>query len=135
MSSQPDGQSSVCLNGVNMFGQTACVSLWFVLLSVVAICDGHVKQRFDNHQVFSVDVETEQQIETLRRLQDGNYDSGISLWNGLRGRGKSSDVLVAPHKLAEFKDMLSRLGLKSTLVVKNVQTSVPIAILEGIHEC
>lgn len=113
-----------------MFGQSATIALCCVLLAVVAICNGHVKRRFDNHQVFSINVETEEQIKALRQLQDSHLESGISLWNGLRRRGHSSDVLVAPHKLAEFNDMLSRLGLKSTLVVKNVQKLVNSSIIK-----
>lgn len=74
--------------------------------------------RFDNYQVFSVRVDTDAHHDAVRHLEDGG---DVSLWNGLRV-GHTSDLMVAPHKAAAFREIADRLGLNSTLKVANVQT-------------
>lgn len=93
-----------------------------IVLCIIAVCvaanDVKPKKRYDNHQVFGVDVLAGQHVEALHQLE--NAADGISLWNSVR-QGRVSHVMVAPHKVAEFEETVAKFGLKSTLKVKNVQ--------------
>lgn len=74
--------------------------------------------RFDNYHVYSVPVENDEHHEHLTTLQHSSSD--YSMWNGIR-TGSSADIMVPPHKIAEFQEIADVLQLKPTLKVDNVQ--------------
>lgn len=78
-----------------------------------AVCS---KLRFDNYQVFSVPVLTEEQHDKMKMLENGDY----IFWNGVK-TGRSTDVMISPDKIENFHQQLFSLGLNSTLKVENVQ--------------
>lgn len=75
---------------------------------------------FQNFRVFSVNVTNEQQLEGLRQFEESAVD-GIDFWKSSNHIGGRSDVMVAPHQLATFEQVLQNLELQSHVMVDNVQ--------------
>lgn len=76
------------------------------------------KMRFDNHRLYGVHIDTVDQLELFRNLEE-NTD-GFLLWN-YPVLGDSVDVMVAPHKLSEFNQLVQLYDLQFRLKMKNVQ--------------
>lgn len=92
---------------------TAIAVLAFAISATLA-----TRARFDNYQVYSVQVESDEHHEHLSNLQHTSND--YSMWNGIRV-GRSADIMVPPHKTAEFHELVTSLNLNATLKVENVQ--------------
>lgn len=90
------------------------------LLSIAIRLVSAEKVRFDNHRLYGVYIDTLEQIKLLRNLED-NLD-GFLLWNN-PAIGETVDVMVAPHKFAEFRNLTEQFDLQVTLKLKNVQRS------------
>lgn len=76
------------------------------------------KMRFDNHRLYGVHIDTLDQLDLFRNLEE-NTD-GFLLWN-YPVLGDSVDVMVAPHKLSEFNQLVQLYDLQFRLKMKNVQ--------------
>lgn len=92
---------------------TAIAVLAFAVSATLA-----TRARFDNYKVYSVHVESDEHQEHLTNLQHASND--YSMWNAIRV-GRSADIMVPPHKTAEFHELVSALNLNTTLKVENVQ--------------
>lgn len=78
------------------------------------------KATFNNYRVYSVVVETEQQLIELRRLES-SAASGIQFWQSPSGLGRRTDIMVAPHQMATFAELADKLKLSSRVMVDDVQ--------------
>lgn len=96
---------------------TFVVSLLLCSILIVA-CDEDVRARFDNYRVYSFDVENENQLSALQEIES-NPDGLMYLEAPILGR--TADLLVPPHKLADVKDLFKSLDLKSKLKTRNIQ--------------
>lgn len=76
------------------------------------------KARFDNYRVYSLNVETVEQLMELRKL-DGNSD-GFEFWK-LGDVGKEADLMVPPHKFADFEELMEAMKISHYLKIRNVQ--------------
>lgn len=76
------------------------------------------KDRFDNHRLYGVHIDTLDQLKLFRNLEENS--DGFLLWN-YPVLGDTVDVMVAPHKLAEFSDLTDLYNLQISLKIKNVQ--------------
>lgn len=76
------------------------------------------KDRFDNHRVYSVRIDTLEQLQLFQSLE-ANSD-GFLLWN-YPVLGDTLDIMVAPHKLAEFSELTTVHDIQTRLKMKNVQ--------------
>lgn len=92
---------------------TAITVLLFAISATLA-----TPARFDNYKVYSVQVESDEHQEHLTNLQHTSND--YSMWNAIRV-GRSADIMVPPHKTAEFHELVASLTLNSTLKIENVQ--------------
>lgn len=92
-----------------------------LLVTIFAIiASGHTEQvRFDSHQLYSLTLDTEDQVNVLRNIEH-NSESGYLFWNSIN-IGRDVDIMVAPYKLTEFQDLLKVLNVKHALKVENVQ--------------
>lgn len=77
------------------------------------------KVRFDNYKVYSAHIQNDQQMKIIQQLENSNFD-GFSLWNTPHF-GKDVDIMVAPHRLADFDELLKTLNFNATLKIANVQ--------------
>lgn len=90
------------------------VSLVLLSRTVAAV----EKARFDNYRVYCLNVETVEQLKELRKL-DGNSD-GFEFWK-LADVGKEADLMVPPHKLADFGELMESMKISHYLKIRNVQ--------------
>ncbi|KAJ6648921.1 Zinc carboxypeptidase A 1 [Pseudolycoriella hygida] len=90
-------------------------------LALLSIAMAIEKARFDNYRVYSINVDTVEQLKELRKL-DGNSD-GFEFWK-LADVGKEADLMVPPHKFADFEEMAQALKLNYYLKIQNVQALI-----------
>lgn len=79
------------------------------------------KDRFDNHRLYGVQIDTLDQLKLFRNLEENS--DGFLLWN-YPVLGDTVDVMVAPHKLTEFSDLTDFYNLQTSLKIKNVQSII-----------
>lgn len=76
------------------------------------------KERFDNHRLYGVQIETLDQLQLFRNLEDNS--DGYLLWNS-PVLDNTVDIMVAPHKVSEFNQLTELYNLEARLKIKNVQ--------------
>lgn len=79
-----------------------------------------VKARFDNYRVYSLDVQNEYQLNILNELS--NNPNGFEFWRGASHVGRNADIMVAPHQIATFDELVRSIDIKSRLMVENIQS-------------
>lgn len=77
------------------------------------------KARYDNYRVYTVAIQNEQQLKTIQALE--NNPDGYLFWSDATVVGGSVDLMVAPHKFAEYSELTNNLSLDSKLKIANVQ--------------
>ncbi|KAJ6648918.1 Zinc carboxypeptidase, partial [Pseudolycoriella hygida] len=80
------------------------LSKWLVLFLLSAFLPGFLaeKERFDNHKVYEIRIDTADQLQLFRNLE--NDSDGLLLWN-YPVLGHSVSVMVAPHRFKEFLEL------------------------------
>lgn len=90
-------------------------------IAVLVLCSSAVfgeKARFDNYRVYTLKVTSDEQLTTLQEIEEkGTYE----FWSSPTAI-KDVDIMVPPHKFAEFDDLVSYLNIDFTLKIENVQT-------------
>ncbi|PNF39274.1 Zinc carboxypeptidase A 1 [Cryptotermes secundus] len=74
---------------------------------------------FDNYQVHRVVPENQEQLNILKDLEDD--PNGLSFWVGPSRIQKAVDIMIPPHMLPRFNDILASINLKSEVYIGNVQ--------------
>lgn len=96
---------------------------FFIIISLTIVTVVRSKQlTFHDFKVFSLKVETEEQLRVLRNLENDDVD-GYSYWKETK-LGRHADIVVPPNKLNDFNALVSGLNLNSTLKISNIQRSV-----------
>ncbi|XP_055711146.1 zinc carboxypeptidase-like [Phlebotomus papatasi] len=98
-------------------GKNGVVLTFICILATIVSCE---KARFDNYRVFTVGVESEDQINVLLDLERMS-SSGYDFWTSPTKIGRSVDIMVPPHKSAEFEEVMTTYQFATTLKVENVQ--------------
>nr|XP_012226656.1 PREDICTED: zinc carboxypeptidase A 1-like [Linepithema humile] len=80
------------------------------------------KATYVNYKVFKIIPTTEAQIETLHEFE--NILDGFSFWGDPTFVGKSVDLMVAPHKLPEFYEIMARIKIPYYVHIENVQALI-----------
>lgn len=102
------GQSSSTTYNMKTF-------LSLLLLAVVVTTE---KIRFDDHEVYSLDVKTIDQLQALRNIENND---GFTFWNTI-ALNRQVDLMVSPEKQSEFLQIVQELNLNHVLKIENVQT-------------
>lgn len=76
------------------------------------------KARYDNYKVYSMQLKNEDQAKAVVELEH-NTDS-YDFWSE-PSLVRDVDVMVPPHKFADFEDFLTRFGIQYHIKVENVQ--------------
>ncbi|XP_039449443.1 zinc carboxypeptidase A 1-like [Culex pipiens pallens] len=105
-----------------MASQLAFGLLLASLLCFTAIEAAGEVARYDNYRVYRVTTGSVDQLKVLNELRDSS-DSYIFLESG-RKVGDHSDIVVAPHKLADFAEVLKSEGISFRVLQKNLQRSI-----------
>ncbi|XP_061398246.1 zinc carboxypeptidase A 1-like [Musca vetustissima] len=99
--------------------------LSFCLLAV-ALCSGE-RARYDNYRVYQATASTPPELEILKDLE-GASDS-IMFLDGIHHINNPINVVVAPHKVPDFLEILGANEIEYQLVETNLQSQ-----LEGDEE-
>ncbi|XP_072767276.1 uncharacterized protein [Anoplolepis gracilipes] len=80
---------------------------------------------FNNYKVFRIIPTTEPQVKILRELEDLVLN-GFSFWESPSFVGRNVDLMVAPHKLPEFHEMMSQIGISYQIYIEDVQALIDV---------
>ncbi|KMQ94422.1 zinc carboxypeptidase a 1 [Lasius niger] len=80
------------------------------------------KARFNNYKVFRIIPNTEAQVEILRQLEE--VPDGFSFWEAPSFVGKNVDLMVAPHKLPAFYEIMVQIGAPYRVHIEDVQSLI-----------
>ncbi|XP_011705383.1 PREDICTED: zinc carboxypeptidase A 1-like, partial [Wasmannia auropunctata] len=80
------------------------------------------KATFDNYKVFKIVVTTQMQAERLKQLTDAVLD-GFSFWRDPLVN-KEVELMVAPHKLPEFYEVMAQIQASYDVYIENVQALI-----------
>lgn len=92
--------------------------LVFASLSMT-ICD---KARFDNYRIYSITIETEEQLKLLQEFE--NHQTELVFIEPPAMVGANAEILVPPHKFADISDIFETNGLEADIKVNNLQRLV-----------
>ncbi|KAJ6635047.1 Zinc carboxypeptidase A 1 [Pseudolycoriella hygida] len=95
------------------------LQLAFVLL-LAASCFA-AKSRYDNYKLYSLQPKTEEQVKAVAELE--GLTDAYDFWSA-PSMVRDVDVMVPPHKLAEFEDFLNRFEIQFHIKVENIQKLV-----------
>lgn len=90
----------------------------FLSLLLLAVVVTTEKIRFDDHEVYSLDVKTIDQLQALRNIENND---GFTFWNTI-ALNRQVDLMVSPEKQSEFLQIVQELNLNHVLKIENVQT-------------
>lgn len=95
-----------------------------VLAALLVLCGvaEAERARYDNYRVYKVQIENEQQLEVLQMV-DSNPD-GYRFWSPPQAVGSTVELVVPPHKFAEFSELSERFIIKSEKFINNLQEYV-----------
>lgn len=78
------------------------------------------KARYDYYKVIKINVETPNQVTMLQDLENMCY-----LFSSVPQRtGESINIIISPHKLAEFEEIIKNFQLKTLIFSHNLQTEL-----------
>ncbi|XP_011698098.1 PREDICTED: zinc carboxypeptidase A 1-like, partial [Wasmannia auropunctata] len=76
---------------------------------------------FDNYKVFRIATTTKKQAELLSQL--GDVPDGFSFWQP-PSVNKQTELMVAPHKLPEFYEIMAQIQAPYEVYIENVQALI-----------
>lgn len=92
-----------------------------IVLALAVAAVSAEKMRFDHHKVFSLKVESKEQMKILRILEETAMEGGY-VFDDSPVIGRNVDVVVPPHKLYEFGGIMNKFNIIHDLKVENLQT-------------
>ncbi|XP_052864270.1 zinc carboxypeptidase A 1-like [Anopheles cruzii] len=75
--------------------------------------------RFDNYRVYEVSIGSEKQLEAFQYME--RYPDGYIFWESPVQTNMKINLVVPPHKVAEFEELKQHLDFESRLKIANVQ--------------
>ncbi|XP_058449258.1 uncharacterized protein LOC131429226 [Malaya genurostris] len=92
-----------------------------ICLLIVAVLSAITAEqaRFDNYRVYQLRIETTQQLKTLQYLED--HPDGYIFWESPVQTNMDLNLVVPPHKYADFEEFTTKLNLRPSLKIKNFQ--------------
>lgn len=80
--------------------------------------------RFDDFKMFRVSIETQEQMDALQSVTTKGETSSIRFMDPPVNIGQELDIVVPPHQQATFDELIESIGLKSLLLISNLQPLV-----------
>lgn len=77
------------------------------------------KARYDNYRIYSVSIESDQQLNVLRELQ--NRPDGITSQVTPTRVGEIVDLIIPPHKFADISELFETYKFKNRIKTRNLQ--------------
>ncbi|KAL9706931.1 hypothetical protein quinque_010449 [Culex quinquefasciatus] len=75
--------------------------------------------RFDNYRVYEVSIDNADQLSVMQHLEQ--FSDGYSFWESPVQTGMTVNVMVPPHKIADFEELGSQMQISFKLKIENVQ--------------
>lgn len=88
----------------------------FIVLNVLAAGE---RARFDNYRVYSIEVETEEQLQVLQQLE--NHQDGLLFLISPIAVPMRIEIIVPPHKFADIFELCEKYGIKNEIQIENLQ--------------
>lgn len=101
----------------------AMMKISTVLVLSLAVLGLAEKVKFNDHKVFSVTAENEDQLKALKILEFDAMPS-FDFWASAKAIGQKADIMVAPDQMQEFTDFLQVNNLQASVKVEDVQKLV-----------
>lgn len=92
--------------------------IFIVLFVCVALSLGE-KARFDNYRVYSIDVETDEQLQVLKEIE--NQQNGVLFLMPPTTTQTFVELIVPPHKFADISELCEKFQMKNDLKIDNLQ--------------
>lgn len=89
-----------------------------ILLGICVTVFGE-KARFDNYHVYSIEANTEEQLKSLQELE--NHQDGLTFMIPPTSIQSPVDVIVPPHKFADFAELCEKNEWKNEMRIENLQ--------------
>ncbi|XP_076758952.1 zinc carboxypeptidase-like [Xylocopa sonorina] len=96
--------------------------MWKIILFAVVALATAEKVKYDNYKVFRVTPQNDEQLEIVNSL--GQTSDSYSFWKEVSAVQKYADVMVAPHKIAEFEELMKQHNIPHETYVEDVQTLI-----------
>lgn len=96
-------------------------TLAFLMAILASASLASQKVRFDNNSVYRVIPKNQEQLQSLRSLEDV---SGYNFWTDVGTIDTPVDVMVPPDLKAGFKNVLDSDGIPSETLIEDVQELV-----------
>ncbi|XP_059617060.1 zinc carboxypeptidase-like [Phlebotomus argentipes] len=93
-----------------------------VVLSILLALAAADRARFDNYRVYSVSIENQEHLRTLKSVNKGL--NGYDFLTEPRIVGSVADIIVAPHLQEDFESLTKDNGLKVELVTADLQKMI-----------
>ncbi|CAG9805948.1 unnamed protein product [Chironomus riparius] len=77
------------------------------------------KARYDNYRIYEIIIENDEQLELLKDIENNSY--GYEVMRFPNSIDKKVEILVPPHKLGEFSEIIENFQFKSQLLMNNLQ--------------
>lgn len=87
----------------------------FIVLNVVA----GERARFDNYRVYSIEVESEEQLQVLQQLE--NHQDGLLFLVSPVAVPMRIEIVVPPHKFADISELCEKYDMKNEIQIENLQ--------------
>lgn len=101
---------------------------FFALFLLASVCLATQKARFDSYKVYRVQAGTRDQFNLLHEIENGN---SYNFWDSPKAIGDFADIMVPPHKFDEIEEIITRFGLKSSIIIENLQSLVDKEVIGG----
>jgi len=97
------------------------MKLQLALVLLMAVSCFAAKARYDNYKLYSIRPEKLEQVKAVAELEE-NTDS-YDFWSA-PSMVRDVDVMVPPHKMAEFEDFATRFNIPYHIKVEDIQKLV-----------
>lgn len=92
--------------------------LHLALVLLMGVSCFAAKARYDNYKLYSMQLSTEEQAKAVDELAQNvhSYD----FWSD-PSMVRDTDVMIPPHKIADFEDFLTTFNITFHIKVQNIQ--------------
>jgi len=99
---------------------TAIIMWKLIILCMVGLVAAE-EATFENYKVFQIATTTQEQADLLNQVAD--LSDGFSFWKS-PSVNKQAELMVAPHKLPEFYELMTKLQVPHKVFIENVQALI-----------
>ncbi|XP_072766457.1 zinc carboxypeptidase-like [Anoplolepis gracilipes] len=100
------------------FARRVILSMIILNMMIVSFAIA-LKATFENYKVFSIMPTTEKHIRQLYQMN--KFYDGFTFWNTPTLKNRTIKIVVAPHRLPQFNEIMAKIGISYQINIENVQ--------------